>query len=209
MPGSATKRQFEFGDKVRHEKRPEWGVGTVMKTYHADNGQRITIRFPNAGVRTVHTSHAELHHVDESPEFNNVDDRAPIENVNRLRENGWLHPLADRKTMEIMTSLPDAVRDPFNSLHRRLRITLDLYRFTRNGHGLIDWAIAQTGLNDPLTQFNRHELEQYYDRWFTILNAHLSHLVQEARQDELPLQQLFQKSPPAGQTALRELLNVK
>ena len=50
--------------------------------------------------------------------------------------------------------------DPFSSATERLKATLDNFRFNAQARPLIDWAIAQTGLDDPLTLYTRQELEQ-------------------------------------------------
>ena len=59
---------FKIGEKVRHSKRPEWGVGSIAKieviTREGRPDRRIWIRFPNVGEKTVLASMAELEHVE-------------------------------------------------------------------------------------------------------------------------------------------------
>ena len=83
--------------------------------------------------------------------------------------------------------------DPFSNLASKLRATLDSYRFTasppmsqtpRDARCLLDWAIAQSGLDDPLTHFNRHELEQAFGRFAMQRDRHLAALALQAKRDE-------------------------
>ena len=59
---------FGFGDRVRNRKRPEWGVGSVVKAENASvnghAGQRLSVRFPSVGVKTLSTGHADLERVE-------------------------------------------------------------------------------------------------------------------------------------------------
>ena len=104
-----------------------------------------------------------------------------------------------------MTGLPPAATDPFLSLRRRLENTLALYRFDPAGGKLIDWAIAQSGVEDPMTRFNRNQLEQFWQRWKFELDAHLTRLLGEARRDPSSLSGAMQKAPPAAQRAVQKL----
>ena len=107
-----------------------------------------------------------------------------------------------------MISLPADVRDPFNSLQKRLTLTMGLYRFDRSGRGLKDWAVAQTGLDDPLSKFTRHELEQKFDRWAWERDSHLIKLVQEARapgNDPAIINAALKAAPPNAQDTVRRL----
>ena len=74
-------------------------------------------------------------------------------------------PLASRKLQEVMLAIPERCRDPFRSVESRIQSALELYRYDNGGRGLVDWAVAQTGLDDPLSRFNRHELEAHFSRW--------------------------------------------
>ncbi|HWB20217.1 MAG TPA: DUF3553 domain-containing protein [Phycisphaerales bacterium] len=204
---------FQFGDKVRHLKRPEWGIGMVTKVENiSGNGstsQRTTVRFPSEGVKVFSSEYADLevvnsHAADDSRV--NLDDEVPsLEFWDRLAKSGWLEPLAQRKIQTVMTALPPAVSDPFIGLPKRILMTLDLYRFNASGRSLIDWAVAQTGLSDPMTRFTRHELETFFQRWAFARDAHLTRLLQDARTESVQLQDSLKSVPPFAQEALRRV----
>jgi hypothetical protein len=207
-------KRFEFGDRVRHAKRPEWGIGRVIKTEDvSSNGsrsQRLSVRFPGEGVKTLSTAHADLEHVnsDALPSVNGSDESS-VEVWTRVGSSEWLAPVARRKIEEMMISLPGDVRDPFNSIRRRLAETLGLFRFDCSGRGLIEWAVAQTGLEDPLTRFSRHELEQYFDRWAFERDVHLGRLLQDPEADPSMVDELLRKAPPTAAAVARKHLAVR
>lgn len=213
-----SNQTFCNGDRVRHAGKPEWGIGTVTKVeqlpMNGQPSQRLSVRFPNAGVKTLVTghNHALLQRVSE-------DNHDPLGNGNpssvtawdKMNESGWLAPMAKRKVEEAMISLPQEVRDPFNSLSMRMGLMLALYRFDRTGRGLMDWAVAQTGLDDPLTRFTRQELEQRFERWAFERDQHLAKMLQEVRgsanggNDQKLLQEALKKAPAGAQDAVRRL----
>ncbi|MHC5024768.1 MAG: DUF3553 domain-containing protein [Planctomycetota bacterium] len=201
--------KFSFGDRVRHASRPEWGTGTVVRAEDVTNNghfsQRIAVRFANAGLKTLNTAHAAIERCSDESEPVIEDDRVKVSDLEGLEQSEWLAPVAERKIQEAMTALPTAVRDPFNSLARRIALTVDLYRFDRSGASLVDWAVAQTGLDDPLTRFTRHELEVHFDRWALDRDAHLRALLQEASHDAAALEEGLAKAPEAGRDAVRRL----
>lgn len=212
------EHRFEFGDSVRHVKRPEWGVGSVIKTEDTalagEPLQRITVKFPNAGLKRLVSAHALLQRVEKKAaaalDAGLDASSTPDELSDRLafwdRMSGdWLSPLARRKIQEFMTSLPEELRDPFNSLRKRLVATLNLYRFDRSGRGLVDWAVAQSGLSDPLTRFSRQELEQYFERWARERDQHLERLMQQARQEPAMVREVIGTAPPAARNILRRV----
>ena len=95
--------KFSNGDRVRHAARPEWGIGTVVKVEAANgaavNGhtpQRISVRFPNAGTKTLIAGRAELVRVDANADpF--VPGESPVaEYWNKMSESDWLGPMAKR-----------------------------------------------------------------------------------------------------------------
>jgi len=210
---SMPEQRFSYGERIRHRLRPEWGVGNVTKVAEVtENGvacQRLSIRFPNAGVKTLSTAHAPLERVetvmegDASFAIERAEGGSRLEHWATLPDSDWLAPVAQRKIAEVMVAIPEVARDPFRSLDQRLRCTLDLYRFQREGAGLIDWAIAQTGLADPMSRFNRHELEQYFDRWSVERDAHLGRLLQEAREHREDVSALLRSAPASASRALR------
>jgi hypothetical protein len=208
-----SSESFAFGDRVRHVRRPEWGVGTITKSEDIGlNGQRtprLTIRFPNAGSKTILTDHAELEkYTGNGDPLGNAEGRG-VAAWDAMQGSDWLASVADRKVKESMITLAQDVRDPFNSLAKRLELTMGLFRFDRSGRGLMDWAVAQSGLNDPLSRFTRHELEQFFDRWSHERDQHLAKLLQEARTEMATVNEAVKKAPPAAQHAVRRLTTVR
>lgn len=205
-----SEQTFEFGDRVRHRARPEWGIGSVVKVEEArvdgTRTRRLSIRFPNAGLKTLSAAHADIERLDAEVETDAASNgQRPLDALDRMKESGWLGNVAERKIEEVMTALPEAARDPFRTLRDRLAFSLALYRFDRSGRGLIDWAVAQSGLEDPLSRFNRHELEQHFDRWAFERDNHLRRLVEEARRDGGFPDDLLSAAPKAARDAVRKI----
>ena len=203
------QERFQFGDRVRHRKRPEWGIGSVLKveeaTVDGQSTQRLAVRFPNAGVKTLSTGHAELERVAEIVADPLSNGHGSIEAWDRLKESGWPDKMAARKIEELMTTLPEDARDPFRTVRDRLAYTLQLYRFDRSGRGLVDWAVAQSGLEDPLSRFTRHELEQLFDRWAFERDNHLRRLLDECRRGGGVSDDLLGSAPRAARDAVRRI----
>lgn len=111
---------------------------------------------------------------------------------------GWLAQLerANGHAKHELWELPKTMTDPFASLGQRLDATLDSYRFSTEPRSLIDWAVAQTGLNDPLSKYTRHELEQAFPRFARDRDQHLVSLVRQIKRkgDLLLLTQASQKT---------------
>lgn len=206
-----TPRQWNFGDKVVHAQRPEWGIGLVTGAQRAvQDGracQRLTIRFDRAGVKTISTAMADLRPADEMPrlapeplEEDPTDEAGGLPNG----EGGWLGRLSGDAPEEVMLKLPEPATDPFSSLKSRLAATLALYRFTPTGSSLLDWAAAQSGLKDPLSRFNRHELERLFGRFIPVRDEHLKRITLEMkRKDPAGLTEVVRTAPPSAQQALR------
>lgn len=202
------KTSLEFGDQVRHVDRPEWGVGSVAKVeVMAENGttsQRLTIRFPNAGIKVLDSVGANLERIDPTPA--GLDEGASpemIDQIDRMSEDDLLAPVATRKLTEIMVAIPEPCRDPFRSLADRIESTLALWRFDDGGRGLNDWAVMQTGLDDPLARFNRHELEEHFKRWSHEREQHLRRLIFEASDDSIDIGSLIAAASPEAQRVAR------
>lgn len=193
---------FKFGDRLLHSSKPEWGIGTVSAVQNIQEDgvscQRLTIRFDRAGLKTITTAHAQLALAMDEP---------PI--AAHLAEgsgNGWLDQMEKGSVEEVMSRLPENTRDPFLSLQARIEHTLKLYRFSTQGGALLDWAAAQTGLKDPMTRFNRHELELLFNRWAAERDSHLKKLVIEARRNESAMvDRVLNAGPSAARDALRKL----
>lgn len=82
---------------------------------------------------------------------------------------------------EQLLGLPMETRDPFTSMQDRIRATLKLYEYSDSARGLLEWAQAQTGLDDPLSTHNRQELETIFVRWARNRDAHLASLLSQLR----------------------------
>ncbi|MHC4218926.1 MAG: DUF3553 domain-containing protein [Planctomycetota bacterium] len=203
-----SSRKFEFGDRVRHNRRPEWGIGSIVKTEElaiaGGSAQRVSVRFPNAGLKTISTAHADLQLVNSNngPETDGADTH-PLGGWEKMKEGDWLGGVAQRKVEEAMTSLAPEVRDPFMTLPQRLEACLALYRFDRTGRSLTDWAIAQSGLADPLSRFTRHELELLFEQWCSQRDEHLGRLLQEVKGDPEAITRLIESAPAGARDAVR------
>ena len=202
--------KFEFGDRVRHARRPEWGIGSIVKaeetTVNGERAQRLSVRFPNAGLKTVSTAHADLQLVNDDAAAGKAEtDGHRLGGWDKMSKGDWLGEVAQRKVAETMVALAPEVRDPFNSLQQRLESCLDLYRFDRSGRSLIDWAVAQSGLDDPLTRFTRHELELMFDQWVSGRDRQLQRLLEEARSEQAMVSELVASAPPPARESVRKL----
>jgi len=193
--------EFRKGEVVVHAERPEWGSGTILEALPVEqegqHAQRLRIRFERAGVKTLSTLYAKLR---------------PAEQTAGMRPNGgarsWLDELEAESPEEALTRLPDAATDPFSSVQARLLETLRLYRFEPAGASLIDWAAVQSGLADPLTRFNRQELEALFPRFAEARQTHLKRLVDEAkRTDPEAIHVAAKGAPPRGAEALKRAIS--
>lgn len=200
---------FTAGDVVRHQRRPEWGFGTVQRVEMLRRGsvndQRLWIRFPNAGLKTLLASAAELETVRSADGTLVVGDDTLV--ARELKgETGWLAEISKRKPEDAMTSLPADITNPFLPPSRRLELLLGLFRFDPSTR-LIDWAVAQSGLGDPLSRFSRHELEQFFGLWAFERDAALQRLLTDPELRSQPdvVQRLVAKALPAAQTAVRRM----
>ncbi len=121
--------------------------------------------------------------------------------------SGWLEKAAATSAPdEVMAKIPEVCTDPFRTLDQRVAATLLLYRFSDTGGSLIDWAAAQTGLKDPLSRFNRHELERFFKRFAHHRDEHLKKLVLELKKkDPALLGRTLRGALPSAQQALRRL----
>jgi len=169
--------RFKQTDVVYHPTRPEWGQGIVQKvegvTHQGRKAQRLTIDFAHKGRVVINTAVITLstkgcEHV-MKPTTTEADGLTVgwLSNLER-QNNGAAHEL---------WQLPEAMTDPFVSPTRRLQATLDSFRFSTEPRSLIEWAVAQTGLDDPLTKYTRHELEQAFSRFKRDRDVHLVDMV--------------------------------
>jgi hypothetical protein len=195
--GHAGQAEWKPGDKVIHKGRPEWGVGEVTgadrDSHEGQPCQRVSIRFARAGLKTLSTAFATLGPADERPML------AP-------QDGGWLPQAGEEVDQEVMCRLPEPATDPFLPVGARFRNSLSLYRFSGTGASLIDWAVIQSGLDDPLSRFNRHQLEQFFERFRANLEVHVRKLAGDLRRsDPAGLSAAIAGAPPGAQRALRGL----
>lgn len=194
-------KQWSFGDKVVHLDRPEWGVGIINSaTADSHEGkpcQRVTVRFDRAGVKTLSTGIANLVPAEDAPKLHAAEhDNAHNDSI--------LGPSQQAAAKEVMLKLPDVATDPFTTPLARLKATLALFRYSEHGGSLIDWAAAQSGLKDPMTRFNRHELEDLYRRFVVNRDEHLKKVVLELKKvDPFALNALMKQAPRSAQNVLK------
>lgn len=205
-----TMTSIEFGDRVIHPKFPEWGSGAVIKIENTPvNGEpstRVTVRFAHAGLKKFVGDSIPLDvMLDEHAMPGDRDCKRPaIAEVEDLERSG-LTQAVEQKLEEIMFNIPLSCRDPFNTIEHRMRRTLDLYKYDMSGKGLMEWAMAQTGMDDPLTRFNRTELEVYFKQYSFLLKQHLSKLMSEMCSDKELLQSLLAEAPEGARRAVAKL----
>jgi hypothetical protein len=210
MVALKTMNQIEFGDRVTHPAFPEWGSGAVIKVENAPvNGEpstRVTVRFVHAGLKKFAGDSIPLVVMQDAHAMpsDRSGKRPPILEVEDLERSG-LPEAVEQKLEEIMFMIPLACRDPFNALEHRMRRTLDLYKYDMSGKGLMEWAMGQTGMDDPLTRFNRTELEVYFKQYSFLLKQHLSKLLSEMYSDRKMLQQLLAEAPEGARRAVAKL----
>lgn len=194
-----TSSRFQFGDRVAHASRPEWGVGVVTSaqpaTHDGQPCQRLSIRFERAGLKTLLTGAAPIQLASNGAAV-----------AVQTAEPSPVEGLSDAEAQDVMARLPERCRDPFSSAIARLRATLELYRFTQSGGSLVDWAAAQSRLADPLSRFNRHQLEQFFQRFARNRDQHLKTLVLELkRSDPTGLAQALAAAPAPARDAVRRI----
>lgn len=198
-----TPVMFTQGMQVRHRQRPEWGAGNVTRvetlTRAGNRDQRLWIKFGAAGLKTLLASAADLEVVEGTGAAEHTFAAREI-----ASEGGWLGQIAKKRPEQAMTELPPDATDPFLTPERRLKNLLGLFRFDGTAR-LLDWAIAQTGLDDPLSRFNRTELEAFYKEWSRERDTQLFRLVNEFRRKRQPIDALLVDAPRAALNMLQKL----
>jgi len=126
-------------------------------THQGQQAQRLVVTFAHRGRVAINTAVAPL-----QARKNKAN---TMSNAATTTGRGWLDTLADKQSEHELHRLPEPMVDPFSSVTERLKATLDNFRFNAQPRPLIDWAIAQTGLDDPLTLYTRQELEQEFQRF--------------------------------------------
>ena len=196
------------GDHVRHAERPEWGVGEVTKveilTRDGKPDRRIWIKFPSVGTKTLLASAANLEEIerDQAPSGDQSDTFADRQ---ADHDTGWLGEIAKNQPEDAMVAMPPTATDPFMPIRNRLQFIIKLYRFEPTGGKLIDWAVAQTGMDDPLARFNRHELEQFFDRWMWERDRLLVRTLDEARKHGESVDDLVSKAPNSVRRGIKRI----
>ena len=216
---------WQVGDRVRHGAKPEWGVGTVIKadstSHEGKRCQRLSIKFARQGTKTISTAFAKLELAEERPKIDAARDpvkaalarpsKPAPDRSRRKPPPGMMGPAEEApeqvaidpsRAREIMTRVPDSAKDPFRSVAQRIDATFDLYKFRQSGGSLLDWASIQSGLDDPLTAFSRHDLEQLFDRFRINLNHHLTELLADARREGIDVRALTERAPQPAKTVL-------
>ena len=197
---------YRQGDELKLNARPEWGTGSVQKvefvTRDGQKDQRVWVRFPNVGMKTILAGSADVEVVNRQQDADETEHTFAAREM--AHESGWLGEIAKRQPEEAMTTLPPEALDPFSSVRSRLQKIFDLYRFNSNGGSLIDWAVAQTGLDDPLSRFNRHELEEFFKQWSRVRDDQLRTLMNEARRNREQVDDLMNSAHRDAKFALEE-----
>ncbi len=191
-------QSYKRGDEVIHPLRPEWGPGVVISAasivHEAQPAQRLIVDFSNHGRVTLNTGVAQLVAREgfvpmtmtttstvSTQKFVTSDLSKPAASNGK----GWLDTLDPTSTASNeLYRLGDAMTDPFLPMSKRLQATLDTFRFgndPRHARNLLDWAVSQTHLKDPMTKYTRHELEQGFRRFVRDRDNHLFDLVRQMK----------------------------
>lgn len=184
-------KNFDCGDVVVHPRRPEWGSGVVSKSvtieHKGQKAQRLVVDFEHHGRVTINTAVAALLSKgaaalarSSKPAHSRP---APVTVQAPATNGGWLAELerAAPGDSTSLSSLPEALTDPFASLASRLKATLECYRFNTGARSLLDWAVVQTGMEDPLSRHTRQELEQVFAQFARNRQQHLKQLLATIR----------------------------
>ena len=117
---------------------------------------------------------------------------------------GWLNVLEGATGKNELWALPDELTNPFASISERLQATLETYKYSTDPKALFEWAVRQTGLDDPLSKYNRHELEQAFPRFARDRDGHLRDMVRQIKRADgyAILKEAGKGLFPAGQSAL-------
>ena len=184
--------EFSPGDVVVHPRRLEWGDGVVDQATNIDHegrtAQRLVVRFTHRERVTLNTAVAQLMSKEDytamrrhNPSLGSSRTVQEPASGTASDNRGWLATLEQDPSEHELWRLPELMTDPFVSVGRRLQATLDSYRFSSEPRSLTAWAVAQTGLQDPLTKYTRQELESAFPRFARDRNAHLLDLVKKIK----------------------------
>jgi glutamyl/glutaminyl-tRNA synthetase len=167
---------------------------------------RLWVRFPTTGEKALLASAAGLELVDSPASEQLLGDRPSIHELDMANGGGWLADVSKRKIDDVMVAVSDDALDPFASPQRRLANILGLYRFDGSPARLVEWAVAQSGLDDPMSRFNRQELEQFHRRWLANVDAQLLKLLTDLKRERALVDAALKTAPPLAQRAVRRQL---
>ncbi len=198
-------REWSIGSKVRHSGRPEWGVGVVTAAeslvQEGVRCQRLTIRFDKVGSKTLSTAFANLLGASDTFGSPTPTGSAPMSSTDSI-----LNLEAKAATEDTFLRIPDEAMDPFATLPKRAAAILKLYRFTPSGASLLDWAVMQSGMRDPLSRYNRHELETLFNRFRQNLDSQARKALKELKkQDPAAFALVLSQASPEAQAAVRRI----
>ena len=217
----SNNNRFDRGDIVSHPKRPQWGAGVVRDvsviTHEGRPAQRLTIDFANHGRVVINTGVAALVPKDQVDSSSSAPLRfahsSEVSNTMTANgtQKGWLDQLEQARGLKQheLWELPDDMTDPFSTEWARLVATLRSFQYSTEARSLIDWAVAQTGLDDPMTRYTRQELEQNFQRFAHNRDQHLKELVRSMKrmgEQKLLQQTMSQLQNAAAREALKKAI---
>jgi hypothetical protein len=182
-------------------------TSVARDNYDGKACQKLTIRFDRAGVKTISTALADLRPEAELPLLMSTSPGGGGggNGGGGLADDPFMRAMAP-SPKEMMLKIPDAATDPFSTARARLTKSLELYKYSDQGGSLLDWAVMQSGLRDPMSRFSRHELEDWFKRWSMVRDEHLKRLIFEVKKTEPGLlQELGRAAPRGAQQLLRRL----
>lgn len=171
-------------------------------THEGVVAQRVVVTFSNRGRVVINTAVAPLVRSEQAERM------TQMTTGTGTSRRGWLDQLeqATHNASHELWELPEPLTDPFASPRSRLDATLDSYRHSTEARSLIDWAVIQTGLEDPLSKYTRQDLEQAFARFARDRDRHLVGLVRQLKR--AGQQALLKEAQRAATTnAARNALN--
>ncbi|MFN5944117.1 MAG: DUF3553 domain-containing protein [Phycisphaerae bacterium] len=206
-------RTFAKGESVIHTGKPEWGPGDIVSAegqlHEGKPCQRLTIRFARAGLKTISTAFAELKPAEDSMSRQLINASREVAARDSMGDSP-MDPLDKsmrrRAAEESLQKVPEDAIDPFRTPVQRLESMLKIYKWMDSPAGVLEWATSQTGLGDPMSMFNRHELEQHLDKFRIAVDNHMKKLLPVARKaDAAGVQRVLLTAGPSAKAALRRV----
>ncbi len=190
--------RFEVGDITFHPNCPEWGSGKVKEAQNTSHEgrvvQRLRVDFSNAGSKWINTGVAPLRKKTgkeaPAPAMRIAPSLAAAATTSRekadaLPDKGWLDELESTKSGNVpdLWELPITLTDIMRAPEDRLTLTAEAYKFSHEPGPLFQWAVAQSGMDDPLSRYSRMELEQAYFRYSRLRDDHLFDLCRQLKRE--------------------------